>query len=102
LAALIVGVVVLDFGVQAALAANQSRAFALDPSAQSRLNTIFMTTMFIGASIGAAGSALAWTLGGWPAVASYGGALAIFGLVVHCWYSPKSESPARPAAARQQ
>ena len=102
LAALIVGVVVLDFGVQAALAANQSRAFALDPSAQSRLNTIFMTTMFIGASIGAAGSALAWTLGGWPAVASYGGALAIFGLVVHCWYSPKSESPARTAAARQQ
>lgn len=72
LAPLIVGVVLLDFGVQGALVANQHILYALRPEARSRLNTLFMTAMFLGGAAGSAAAALAWDRGGWNAVAAIG------------------------------
>ncbi|TXH35014.1 MAG: MFS transporter [Rhodospirillaceae bacterium] len=63
--ALIIGVVAMDLGVQAALVSNQSSIYALDPTARSRLNTVFMTTMFCGGAIGSATGGAAFSAWGW-------------------------------------
>lgn len=63
--ALVVGTVVLDLGVQAALISNQARIYALDHAARSRLNTVFMTGMFVGGAIGAAAVAVIFAHLGW-------------------------------------
>ncbi|WP_176044777.1 MFS transporter, partial [Paraburkholderia phenoliruptrix] len=56
LALLVIGVVVLDIGVQAGLVANQTRAFAADPKAQGRINSLYMTATFVGGALGAIAS----------------------------------------------
>ncbi len=79
---LLIGVVVLDVGIQLALISNQHIIYALDAQARSRINTIFMTSMFLG---GAAGSALAvalWSYGAWSGVSLLGFALASIALAI--------------------
>jgi predicted MFS family arabinose efflux permease len=80
---LIVGVVVLDFGVTTALISNQHVAFGLHSQARGRINTIFMTGMFLGGSLGSAGATVAWSEGGWIATTVFGSALALFAASVH-------------------
>ncbi len=78
LAALVIGVIILDFGIQSALVANQHIIYAIDPEARSRLNTIFMTGMFLGGAFGSASAAAAWAYGAWVAVSVLG---VVFALV---------------------
>ncbi|KXF75588.1 MFS transporter [Paramesorhizobium deserti] len=82
LVALIAGVIILDFGVQSALVSNQHIIYALDAEARSRLNTIFMTGMFLGGSAGSAMAIIAWRYEHWYGVCVLGGMLAIAALGV--------------------
>jgi len=82
IAGLIVGVILLDFGVQSALVSNQHIVYALRPEARARLNTIFMGAMFLGGAAGSAGATFAWTVGGWTAVVLLGGALSVIGVLI--------------------
>lgn len=68
LAMLVVGVIVLDTGAQITQVANQTRIFGLDPSARSRLNTVYMTLYFAGAALGSWLSTLVWHHFGWNGV----------------------------------
>ncbi|MDR5756623.1 MFS transporter [Caballeronia sp. LZ035] len=65
---LVIGVIVLDVGVQAAQISNQSRIYALRPEARSRVNTVYMVAYFIGGSLGSALASLAWHALGWTGV----------------------------------
>jgi predicted MFS family arabinose efflux permease len=78
LAALVVGVIVLDMGAQMTQVANQTRIFGLVPSARSRLNTVYMTVYFSGAAVGSALATIAWVHWGWNGVCIL--ALSLIGL----------------------
>jgi predicted MFS family arabinose efflux permease len=81
LAALVIGVVVLDMGAQMTQVANQTRIFGLVPSARSRLNTVYMTVYFSGAAAGSALATIAWVHWGWSGVCSLAlGLIALAGI----------------------
>lgn len=75
-----VGVVLLDFGVQVSLVSHQHLIYGVHAEYKSRLNTVFMTTMFFGGSLGSIGAAFAWHHLGWSGVSLFGGALALVAL----------------------
>jgi len=62
---LIIAIFFLDIGVQATQITNFTRIYSLDEQAHSRLNTVYMTTYFIGAGTGTFFGLLSWSLGGW-------------------------------------
>jgi len=68
IAGLVIGVIVLDIGVQAAQISNQSRIYALKPDARSRVNTVYMVAYFIGGAVGSAVASFAWHALGWTGV----------------------------------
>ncbi|MFC0402349.1 MFS transporter [Paraburkholderia rhizosphaerae] len=72
LTGLVIGVIVLDIGVQAAQISNQSRIYALKPDARSRVNTVYMVAYFIGGSLGSLVAALVWPRFGWVGVSIAG------------------------------
>lgn len=68
---LIIGVILLDVGVQSGHVANQTRIYGLDPAARSRLNTVYMFCYFTGGSIGSWIGAICWQYKGWTAVCAF-------------------------------
>jgi predicted MFS family arabinose efflux permease len=68
IAGLVIGVIVLDIGVQAAQISNQSRIYALKPEARSRVNTVYMVVYFIFGALGSVVASLAWHAFGWVGV----------------------------------
>jgi len=85
LAGLVLGVVLLDAGLQLAMVSQQSIILALDDAARARINTVFVTALFLGGAIGSAGASVAWQYAGWPGVSAYGALLALLALIVHRW-----------------
>ncbi|WP_186176991.1 MFS transporter [Burkholderia gladioli] len=83
LALLVIGVVVLDIGVQAGLVANQTRAFAADPKAQGRINSLYMTATFVGGALGAIASGALMARFAWHGVVAFGIAAGLAAALVH-------------------
>jgi predicted MFS family arabinose efflux permease len=67
-AVLVVTTFLLDVGVQATQVNNLAQIYVLDEEANSRINTVFITTLFIGGAIGTYAGVSAWALGGWALV----------------------------------
>ena len=82
IAALILGLVLLDLGMQGGHITNQSILYALRPEARSRLTTLYMGTIFAVGAVASATSGIAWSHGGWDAVCLLGGGLALLGFLV--------------------
>src|SRR6202041_3289138 len=91
MAGLIAGVVLLDVGVQSGHVANQTRIYALDSTARSRLNTVYMFCYFTGGSLGSWLGAILWEYKGWTAVCALGIAVIAIALVVFA-HNFKSQS----------
>lgn len=62
---LILGVLLLDFGVQASQISNQARIYSLVPTARSRINSVYMVAYFIGGSLGSFLATLTFGLWQW-------------------------------------
>lgn len=76
-AGIIGGIILIDIGMQCIQLSNQTSIFELCPGASNRVNTIFMTTYFIGGSLGTFLAGLGWEHGGWTGVCCVGGLLAL-------------------------
>jgi predicted MFS family arabinose efflux permease len=83
--ALVVGLVVLDLGMQGLHVSSQSIIYALRPDARSRVTTLYLSVNFVVGACASAASAAAWTAGGWNAVCVLGGSCAGAGVLV--WLS---------------
>ncbi|WP_434647647.1 MFS transporter [Pseudomonas sp. D1-2] len=88
LIALVFGVVLLDFAVQAVHVTNQSLILAARPDAQSRMVGAYMCFYSIGSALGAAAATQVYALWGWAAVSWLGGsisvvALGLWGVSIH-------------------
>ncbi|MCB9587624.1 MAG: MFS transporter [Polyangiaceae bacterium] len=79
---LILATVGFDLGVQGTLIAHQTIVYSLEPAARSRINAVFVVTMFAAMSVGAAVGAMLLAAWGWLAVVAYAAvvSLAAFGL----------------------
>jgi predicted MFS family arabinose efflux permease len=78
---MMVGVILLDLGVQAAHISNQSRIYAIRPEARSRMNTAYMVAYFIGGAAGSYGGAWGWSRAGWAGVCVVGAGMTLVGLL---------------------
>ena len=79
---LIVGVVLLDFGVQASHVSNQTRIYGLLPEARSRLNMVYMICYFIAGAIGSYAGSVLWYRFGWAGVCGLGCFLSLMGCAI--------------------
>ncbi|MEY9926349.1 putative MFS family arabinose efflux permease [Catenulispora sp. GP43] len=80
---LILGIVVLDLGVQGAHVTNLAVALRLRPEARSRITTAYMTSVFLGGVAGSAASGAVFASGGWNAVTLTGAAFS--GVALAIW-----------------
>lgn len=89
LAAIVIGVIVLDLGVQGTQILNQSSIYQLRPEARSRLTTAYMTCYFAGGACGSAGAAYAYGQAGWRGVAVMGVTWPVLALAY--WFTEKGK-----------
>ncbi|POD27773.1 MFS transporter [Pseudomonas syringae pv. syringae] len=73
--------VVLDFCVQTSMVLGQRTVYALDAASRSRLNALYMTSIFIGGAIGSAVASPLFDHGGWTWVLIAGTALPLIALL---------------------
>ena len=69
---LVVGVIVLDAGMQVVNISNQTRIYQLAAAEHNRVNTVYMVTYFTGGSIGSALGVWAWGQWRWTGVCAVG------------------------------
>jgi predicted MFS family arabinose efflux permease len=79
---LALGVAMVDIGYRSVLLGNQTRIYPLQADAQSRLNTVFMTSVFLGGAFGSLCGAAAATWS-WHGVALTGAGFAALAFIAH-------------------
>ncbi|MCL6353822.1 MFS transporter [Pectobacterium polaris] len=96
-AALLIGIIVLDLAVQGVHVTNQSVIYRMMPEARNRLTSGYMTSYFIGGALGSLLSASAYQQWGWLGVCAAGGIISLLNLLVW-WQSHHHETQEAMAA----
>jgi predicted MFS family arabinose efflux permease len=89
---LVVGVVLLDFGLQSVHVSNQSLIYRVRPEAQSRLTAGYMVFYSIGCALGSTASTIAYARAGWGGVCLLGASISVAALAF--WASTRRLMPA--------
>ena len=90
---IVIGIVLMDVGIQSVHISNQTRVYSLMPEARNRLNTVFMSFSFLGTAAGSAYGLLLWKFGGWQAVTIGCMVLALLALTIYgLTYKSKSKN----------
>jgi predicted MFS family arabinose efflux permease len=79
---LVVGIAVLDLGIQGQHILNQTVIYARRPDARSRLTTAYMTGNFVCGAIASALAAVVWSSAHWTGVCLLGGGCSALALLV--------------------
>ena len=85
----VAGIILIDIGQQAIHVTNQTRIYALVPEARNRLNTIFMSVSFVGASTGSAMGLWLWDKGQWPMYCFGAAVVILLNICIYQFYSRK-------------
>ncbi|SFT14792.1 Predicted arabinose efflux permease, MFS family [Zhouia amylolytica] len=80
---LIIGVILIDLGLQALHITNQNIIFEKYPDARNRVNTVYMFTSFIGGALGTTLGAFSYQNWGWTGVTTLGTFLMILLLTMN-------------------
>jgi predicted MFS family arabinose efflux permease len=99
--ALIVGIVVLDVGVQGLQVTNQSLIYRLAPEARSRITSSYMVCYFAGGAIGSAVAGSVYDVWGWAGVCAVGGAVGLAATAVGIFDMVAPAHPASPPEASE-
>lgn len=83
---IILGIILLDIGMQCIQLGNQTSIFILRPKALNRMNTIFMTCYFIGGALGTFLAGLAWSKAEWTGVVMIGLMLTSLSLLINLFH----------------
>jgi cyanate permease len=79
---ILLGLALVDFGVQGQNVLSQHAIYGLGDENASRVTTAYVTSNFVGGALGSAAGSLAWSTGGWSAVCAVGGAIAALALAL--------------------
>ncbi|WP_328602478.1 MFS transporter [Nocardia terrae] len=93
---LVVGIAVLDAGMQGQHITNQSVLYKTFPESASRVTTAYMTANLASGALGAAVAGVLWKAGGWGAVSVAGLASVVVGLGVGVWDLLRDSKTPRP------
>jgi len=85
----IIGIILIDIAQQAIHVTNQTRIYTLIPEARNRLNTIFMSVSFIGASCGSALGLWLWGQGGWTLFCYGMTGITLINILIYKFYGQK-------------
>lgn len=84
---LIVGVILVDLGVQSSHIMNQTNYFLIKSNAVNRLNTVYMVCYFIGGSLGTLLASIGWQYAQWDGVCFVGASFGVLALIAHLLFS---------------
>ncbi|WP_461214099.1 MFS transporter [Lacticaseibacillus sp. GG6-2] len=91
LVGLIVGIVVLDLGTQFGQVSNQAIVQSLGRDTNSRNNSVFMFSYFLGGSLGTLSATWAWSRWGWSGVCAVAVVFLAIAIIGHlAWPEPKT------------
>jgi predicted MFS family arabinose efflux permease len=101
LAALVVGLLLIDLAVQAVHVTSQSVIYMIDPAARSRLVGVYMVCYSIGSAAGSIASTATYAWAGWLGVCLLGAATSAAALAVWAMYIDRRKGFTTTSCARE-